>query len=264
MNALLDLQHRFAEALAAADGRMLEGLVEVGRFSTLERLAVYRNNHVSTLLRTLEAGFPVVHRLLGSEDFGTLTAHYVGLVPSVSGNLNDYGDRFGTEIAGHPLLRGREYLADVARLEWARQEAYLAAECAPLDLTCLDDCPAESYGALRFALHPAVRLVSCDWRVTTLLAAPDDATSERHPIRDVNRVLVIRRDQDVELLTLPDDEFQFLLAVAAGSNLAEAFDAAAREDFNVGAVLGRHVALGVIVAVRPGSVIQQIRDDKEN
>lgn len=264
MNALLDLQHRFAEALAATDGRMLDGLVEAGRFSTLERLAVYRNNHVSTLLRTLASGFPVLHRRMGPEDFGTLTAHYVSLVPSVSGNLNDYGDRFGTEIAGHPLLRGREYLADVARLEWARQEAYLAAECAPLDLTCLDDCPAESYGALCFALHPAVRLVSCDWRVTPLLAAPDDDVSTWRPIHEPNGVLVIRRDQDVELLTLPDDEFRFLQAVAAGSSLAEAYDAAAGGDFDVAAVLGRHVALGVIVAIRPGRVIHKIHDDEED
>jgi hypothetical protein len=74
----------------------------------------------------------------------------------------------------------------------------------------------------------------------------------------------MRREQDVELLMLPDEEFRFLQAVAAGSSLAEAFDAAASADFDLVAVLGRQVALGVIVAIRPGPLHHPFHDDEEN
>lgn len=252
MIALLDLQLKFAEALASADGRPLEGLVATRGFSTGERLGVYRNNHVSTLLRTLELTFPILRRLLGADDFHALAVHYIGTMPSVSGNLNDYGDQFGALMRGHPVLCGRDHLVDIAGLEWARQEVYLAADSASMDLAQLASLPPESYGALRFDLSPSTRLVGCDWNVTALLAAPDEPDepdADWRPIRRDTGVLVARRGEDIELLTLDPDEFKFLKAIDADHSLAEAFDAAGGA-LNLGAVLRRHVSRGVIVAIR--------------
>jgi hypothetical protein len=252
--ALLDLQSKFAEALASADGRPLEGLVATRGFSTGERLSVYRNNHVSTLLRTVELTFPVLRRLLGADDFHALAVHYIGAVPSLSGNLNDYGDQFSAIMRDHPVLRGRDHLVDVAGLEWARQEVYLAADCAPMDLAHLAGLPPESYGALRFDLSPSTRLVACDWNVTALLAAPGEQDADWRPVRQDTGVLVARRDEDIELLPLDPDEFKFLKAIDTGHSLAEAFDGAGSA-FDLSVVLRRHVSLGVIVAIRVDAAI---------
>jgi len=44
---------------------------------------------------------------------------YVLAVPSVSGDLEDYGSRFPAYLAGVERAHGLPYLVDVARLEWA-------------------------------------------------------------------------------------------------------------------------------------------------
>jgi len=77
-------------------------------------------------------------------------------------------------------------------------------------------------------------------------------------------MLAIRRNQDIELLALPDDESGCLQAVQAGCSRAEACDAAAHDDINLGAVLGRHVALGVIAAIRPGNALTRHHESEEH
>lgn len=250
MVSLLDLQQRFAEALIGDDGGPLEGLVETRGFSTGERLGIYRHNHVTTLLNALEFAFPVLHALLGDQDFHALAVEYVGAVPSASGNLNDYGHELAERLTGHPLLVGREYLRDVARLEWARQEVYLAAEAAPLDLASLADIPPDSYGTLCFDVHPAARFVHCDWHVTPLLAHPEHRDADFRPSPRDEAVLMLRRDQDIDLVSLSPSTLRFLASLAAGDCLADALDAAADTDFDLGACLQQHVALGTLVDVR--------------
>ena len=250
MVSLLDLQQRFAEALVGDDGGPLEGLVATRGFSTGERLGIYRHNHVTTLLNTLALAFPVLHALLGDRDFHALAVEYVGAVPSTSGNLNDYGHELAAHLDRHPLLAGREYLRDIARLEWARQEAYLAPEAEPLDLASLAGIPPDSYGTLCFEVHPAARLVHCDWHVTPLLADPDHRDADFRPSLHDEGVLVLRRDQDIDLVSLSPSALRFLASLAAGDCLADALDAAADEDFDLGACLQQHVALGTLVGVR--------------
>ncbi len=254
MASLLDLQLRFAEALASGDGRPLDALVVSRGFSTRERLGVYRNNHVSTLLHALELAYPVLREQLGADDFHALAVDYVGAVPSTSGNLNDYGDELAARMAAHAVVTGRQFLCDVARLEWARQAVYLAPEPGSLDLTQLAGVAPEDHGALCFEISPAARLVRCDWQVTPLLGDPAERDASFEPSPRSEDVLVLRRGEDIELLPLAPAAFRCLDALAAGRRLADALDAAADDDFDLGAFLQQHVALGTLVGVgRPAT-----------
>lgn len=66
------------------------------------------------------------------------------------------------------------YLADVARLEAARTEAYHAAEAKALDPLDLADIPPVAWAGARVALHPSVRTVASAWPVASIWRAHRD------------------------------------------------------------------------------------------
>ncbi len=92
---------------------------------------------------------------------------YASTYPSRSGDLNDFGGEFGDFLAGWPPAAQLPYLPDVARLEWAVERVFHAAEVPPLDLSRLAGVPQEELPGLRFALHPG--------QSDRLLALPDSA-----------------------------------------------------------------------------------------
>ncbi|MGB9151295.1 MAG: DNA-binding domain-containing protein, partial [Burkholderiales bacterium] len=61
------------------------------RIAADDRLDIYRNNAFSNLRGALQAVYPVVNRLVGADFFNHAANEYIGMTPSVSGDLHDYG-----------------------------------------------------------------------------------------------------------------------------------------------------------------------------
>jgi len=130
MQSLAERQRSFAAALLDPALPAPAGLVGPDGKPSSRRFAVYRNNVIVGLTQTLKDAYPAVHRIVGSEFFHALArAFVVGALPR-SPMLFDYG-------AGLPGFIGRfepasvlPYLADVARIERARTEAYHSAEAS--------------------------------------------------------------------------------------------------------------------------------------
>jgi hypothetical protein len=88
-----------------------------------DRIAIYRRTVFANYRNALAATYPVVKRLVGAPFFNTAVDSYVHAHPSASGDLNVYGDAFGDFLAAYPHAANLPYLPDVARLEWAIDEA---------------------------------------------------------------------------------------------------------------------------------------------
>ena len=97
-----------------------------------KRFGVYRNNVIAGLVSSLAARFPVVGRLVGDEFFGAMARCYVIDQPPRSPVLLLYGDTFPEFIENFVPAGSIEYLADVARLEFAKGRAYHATDASPL------------------------------------------------------------------------------------------------------------------------------------
>lgn len=157
MSSLRELQRNFAAAM----GGRAEGIVPAivgGAIGASARVGIYRNAIAATRMRALSDAFPAVLALVGEEFFERLAHGYSALHPSRSGDLCAYGAGFAQFIGRSPeAIEPVPYLADVARLEWLRQEAALAAD--PNDApdprqrlaTIADPC------RLRATLHPSLR-----------------------------------------------------------------------------------------------------------
>ncbi len=248
---LRELQEQFAAGVLRNAPAVL-GHVAPGRFAPDRLLQVYRNNVIESLAGALAAVYPVIQRLVGEEFFRLLADAYTRQSPPRSGNLHDFGDDFDAFLAGFDPARELPYLPDVARLEWAWHRAFHAADSAPLPLDRLAAVPPERHGALRFRLHPSVRLLASDYPVLRIWQANQLDGDDVPPVNLADggvRLLVWRHDLTVTVEDLGGGEYALLESFAAGRSLEAAADAAlhAEPDLDLAAALQLHALRGAIV-----------------
>lgn len=254
MPSLAEVQARF---VAAIRDRGLPPPVDVvGRRDEApsKRFGVYRNNVHVSLVEALMGTYPVVRRLVGEEFFRAMARAYVGRELPRTPVLLRYGDSFGDFIASFSPARDLPYLADVARLEWAWNLAYHAADAAPLHGSSLAGVPADRTADLSFELHPSLQVVTSRWPV---LAIWETNTNDAD-VRPVDLesggagVLLLRPAYEVELRGLPDGGARFVRALGEGAGLGEAFEQALSEcgEFDLAANLAGLIGSGGIVGYR--------------
>ena len=228
MTALAAQQRDFARAV-------LDG--EAGHDAGV---AIYSASVAANFGAALGATYPVVARLVGEAFFAEAARRYVSQSPSRSGDLADLGGDFAQFLAAYPHARSLPYLAEVARLEWACHECERAPEPAAFDFTRLANVAPEVYGEVRFALHPAVRLLHSSLPIAAIheANAPGrDGTPDRSEGADF--VLVRRVHARAVVESLPEHEWRFLELLASGAPLRAAGDFAAD-------TLARYVTSGVL------------------
>lgn len=249
MPSLLELQSDFAAAVfGGPEEALLSGLV-ADRVAPVERFAVYRGSVLGNYSKALGAVYPVVLNLVGERFFDHAAEAYARREPSRHGDLNRYGARFGDFLAGFPGAAELAYLPDVARLEWAMEEVFHAAESPPQSFEHLAEA---DWAELRFTLAPACRLLASPWPVHRLweLNQPGVEWDEDFDIESGGvRLLVRRTGFEVELEPLEDGAFVLLDALAGGASLGEACERAldGHPDFDVGAALRRDLLAGVLL-----------------
>ena len=186
-------------------------------------LEVYRRSVRANHAAAIAATYPVVRRLVGDSFFAEAGTRYAAMHTSESGDLNEYGAGFAAFLAGYEHAASLPYLADVAALEWACHECELAPEPAAFDFAALAGVAPRDHAELRFALHPAVRLVSSAHPIVSIHAAnaPDrDGTLTGTP--GAERALVRRLDGAAHVQACTAGEWDLLQGFARGETLAQA------------------------------------------
>jgi hypothetical protein len=259
MPSLRELQTRVLEALLAASPESLTAspdsairLIAGHGGPAASRLGVYRNNVQGNFEDALRSSFPVIWRLVGEDYFRQTAREFQRQHPSQSGDLLHIGKPFPEYLAALHLDDEFGYLGDVARLEWLVQEALLSAEHAPLDLQKLARIAPPEYDALRFALHPALRLFESRYPVLRIWQANLDGNAEPETI-DLHsggeRLAVARCRLQLQFHRLSAGEHCFLNSLSRGETFAAAVAFAADGDpgFDASAALQRFVAAEAVV-----------------
>lgn len=225
-----ETQGAFARAVRDPGLPVPDGVTGPLRARPAKRFAIYRNNVHANLIAVLEGRFPVVARLVGDAFFRATARVYIEQHPPASPVLMRYGASFADFLDGFPPVADTPYLGDVARLEWARNEAYHAADAMPLGADALQGVAPEAE-RLAFTLHPSTQLVRSRFPVVTVWSAnvrgekpgPIDAGSGGED------ALVVRPALTVEVRRLPEGGADFIAALARGATLGQAAAEAARE-----------------------------------
>lgn len=252
-------QAHFAAALLSPELPCPTGLQAWNGSDPSARLAVHRNNVVSSLIDAVADTFPVVQQLVGDEFFRAMASEFVRRHPPRSRVLAHYGAEFAGFVAGFEPARAVPYLADVARLERARVLAYHAADADPLSAELLGAAlsSGQDLGALQLVCHPSTSVVVSAHAIVSVWAAHqgDGDLSDVEPAAPES-ALVVRPGMDVLVLRLPPGAAGFVVALQAGAGLADAAATAAGEaaDFDLPNVLALLMRHGALMSVHfPGS-----------
>jgi hypothetical protein len=226
------------------------------------RLGIYRNAFRGRLIEALRSNYPVLHRVLGDDDFAALALAYLAGHPSRVPSIRWFGHALPAWLAGR-LEADREALphpalADLARMEWAVGKSFDAADAEPLDRESLARTDPAHWPALRFAAHPSLRVVELAWAVEPLWRAltDDEHAHTDPPDPHAHRLLVWRQGLESRWRALPADEADALVACIAGERFADlceriaAADPAADAAARAAAWLGAWVQAGLLVAAQ--------------
>jgi hypothetical protein len=249
----------FAAALLDPDAPRPAGLRAWNGSDPGPRYDVHRNNVTTSLVRALEDGFPVTCALVGTDFFRAMAREFVRAAPPRSPVLLEYGAGFAGFIAGFAPAARVPFLADMARFERARLEAFHAADAQALDAAAFSPWLAAPQALMRrgAVVHPSLRLLRGLRPVLALWCAHQpggeaglaDAleSAETGKLEDL---LVLRPGLDVHATRLPPGAATTLACLQAGANVGDALAAAATAPgFDLAAVLAVLVHRGALVAL---------------
>lgn len=255
MPSLRELQLRFADALLAPPGAVdLEWLREPAE----ERLAVYRNTIFANYRNAMAATYAVVRRLVGAPFFNAAVDACVRAHPSTGGDLNVYGSRLGDFLAAYAPAASLPYLPDVARLEWAVDEANRAQDFtqdADSVLATLAAAPAHRLTDARIRFEPSCRFVVSPYPILRIwqVNQPDYGGDPGVSLSAGGDALRIRREPAgrVCVESLAAGDYALSAALAGGATLGAALDAAQAADahFDFGDALRAALAAGLVAAI---------------
>lgn len=255
MPSLRELQQRFANAIVAGDTATRLTQADFARHG--ERIDIYRHTIASNYRNALGATYPVVARLVGAPFFHAAVDAYVDAHPSRSGDLNEYGDAFGDFLAGYPPAAGLPYLPDVARLEWAIDEANRAHDSilAPdIVLGAFATLAAERLPGLRIDIEPSCRLLASPFPVLRIwqVNQPGHQGDLHVDFRaGPDRLRVRREPGGVSIERVAEGDYAWLSALAQRATLAEAIERAqeASAAFDLQAALHAFIGDGTIAGI---------------
>lgn len=238
--SLHKLQSEFMDWMLGGSNPGIADAVRGKGLAASARLGIYRNIVFSNLTAALATAYPAVKLLVGDEFFDSIAARYICEEASLSGNLQEYGDRFPALLARAPEAATLRYLADIARLEWARQECLLAADATALDPRQLTTVPEAQQSTLRLALHPSLRLVDSPQPILDIWLFCQTPDHGRLQLSGNGQLVMLwRNETQIAMREIDAGLYALLTGMSHGETLANANAAAVAADagFALDAVL---------------------------
>lgn len=247
----MSLQSDFHGAVFSHASDAPAGLKTCNGSDPATRFAVYRNNVLSSLINALADSYPVVQALVGVAFFRAMAQEYVHTRPPRSRLLVQYGDDLADFIADFEPASSLPYMADIARLEALRIQAYHAAEAAAVPTQHLAAAVADSAALPRlvFQLHPSLQVLASRYAVRSLWAAHQgELAIGQVEVNTAEYCLVLRHGLDVLVIALDEASAGFIARLQAGQPFAAA-TANCPDDFDLGACLALLIQHDAITAL---------------
>ena len=238
--------------LLAMDPRCPDGMLSANGADPASRFAVYRNNVQGSLINALAESYPVVMQLVGDEFFRAMAGIFVQSHPPHSPLMSDFGNELADFISEFEPAASVPYLADVARLERLRTQAYHAADVLPLsqDRIAAVFADADALNELRIGLHPSLHLLDSNFAVVDIWAAHQhDATLAGIALHHAQHALILRNGLEVEVFTVDRGASQFIRQLKVGLSLTQALESA--ETFDLSQTLALLISRHVITHFHP-------------
>jgi Putative DNA-binding domain len=223
--------------------------------------AIYRNTVMKSCIDALQANYPSIQHMVGTEWFRAAAALYVQAHPPKDARLLHYGGNFASFLAAFEPARPYPYLPAMAELDAAWTQAHVATDAPTLTSAALMTL-AQTPEHMRLKPHPAARWmhhqehpVDTLWqRARARLGEEEQAggqTDEEPPVLWRGEATLITRPvHTVQWTSWSEAGCAFLTACAAGELFEEACAEALRVDpaLNLGELVAGLLQAGALEA----------------
>lgn len=229
-------QHEFVRALFDPALPVPPAMRRTAGHEPLRRFNVYRNNVMVSLREALAASFPVTRLMVGEAFFAAMARAFIPAHPPRSPVLACYGTEFPGFVGAFAPAATLPYLADLAKLEYLRIEAFHAADAPPLAPQVLGQFSPDDLAGLRLVAHPAARIIRSEFAIASLWLAHDrHAEVDAVDLSTVDpfapeTALVTRPGLVVQIRQVPPTLQYFVSMMLAGAPLGEASERAQADD----------------------------------
>lgn len=190
-----------------------------------QRFAVYRNNVAFSLTEALAKRFPVIRRLVGEDFFAAMARVFAEAHRPTSPVILHWGGAFPAFLSTFPPLAGYPYMADVARIEFARGQAYHAADATPAHP---ESFTSADPSRLHLVLHPSVQVLRLQHPGVSIWAQNQPGeTPQAMNMAGQETALVLRdRAFNVPVFSIRDGDAVMIEQIRNGSSLTAAAELA--------------------------------------
>jgi hypothetical protein len=221
MGGLLRLEQDFKDCMLGNSLDMRGQVIGDARASADERIHVYVEGYRLRLLEALQDSYGGIHAFMGDEEFDKLGRAYIDAHPSIHPSVRWFSQHLPAFLKAAAPYSAHPFLADLAAFEWNQGLVFDAADVEPLDMQALATVPAESWGVVRFTLHPSVRRLDLGWNAPKVWQALDAEEDPPAPEEAPASWLLWRSGFTTRWRSLGADEAWMLDAVRAGQNFGE-------------------------------------------
>jgi len=213
-----------------------------------ERLAVYRHNVFQSLHNVLADVYPLVEKLVGEQFLADMVREYISKnLPEVA-CLNSYGVTFPDFIEQFTPAKTLPYLVDVARMEWALNEADHAKDDEALDVMELRNMAPDRLENLVFFFRESVRFIDSNFPLFEVreFCLQDRPEGELDIDQGGAKLMVFRPSLGVQMVKLEPDEYKFLTLLQEGKTIGNVSKTILQDnpDYNIEQNLQKHFTLG--------------------
>jgi hypothetical protein len=186
---------------------------------------------VARLIDALQNYYPVLHQILGDEEFEALGAAFVRAHPSGHRSIRWYGREIAAFLRVMPPFSDQPILAEIAGFEWSLAEAFDSADEEALGRAALAVVDPGEWAGLAFRFQPSVRRLTLEWNTVSVWKALSAEESPPAPERSARAVewLIWRRNLENYFRSLDLLEATALDAALEGRNFAEICGALSRQ-----------------------------------
>jgi hypothetical protein len=252
MMSLSTLQSRFHAAMVnGEDATQILEEIKPGGLTAGSSLLVYRNNIASSLTRALRDLYKVVDKLVGKEFFNALAREFIPANHPPHGRLVDFGRAFPRFLQDFPPAAELPYLADVAALELAWNDAFHSADAGTIAPGVLQSIAPDTFPDLVIQLHPSSQLLWSVHPIMDIWSSNQDGARADQPVdlsSGPDHLLILRPQNEVVILRMPVDHWVFANALQHGRALRLAHEETVTisPDFDLEVAFGQLLKVGAI------------------
>jgi len=165
---LRQLQEDFQGYLLTLDQRMHPHVLGSAQVGAEERLTIYANAYRLRLLEALDTDYPGLHTVLGDDEFDAMGRAYIAAHPSAYFSLRWFGNRMSEFLRSTAPYSQYPVFAEMAAFEWAKSDAFDAANSAVASIHDMAAIPPDAWPGLKFVPHASLQRLDLRWNVPTV------------------------------------------------------------------------------------------------